>query len=90
MSGFVKTPIEREVEILRHRLDQLEKRVDEPLKTETPKIQRIGVYDYDSLVECLRANFETALPDWNGTTDPQGMMQIMAATIQRYRRIHDA
>ncbi len=165
MSGFIKTPTQRELEILQHRLDKLEKRVDSlgssvppgsesalrgrcpecghfhqqtgycgaPIRlwkgydpnmatwdecgcfsgstsptgglptpdlaaqpdstTETPwtgwnpdsPTQRIGVYDYDSLVACLRSNYELAFPgEWAG--DPQDMIQRMAAEIQNWRR----
>jgi hypothetical protein len=47
--------------------------------------QRIGVYDYNSLVDCLRSNFETALPGWV-SNDPQNMIQLMVAEIQELRR----
>jgi hypothetical protein len=36
MSGFVKTPTERELEILRYRLDKLEKRVEDLAATPQP------------------------------------------------------
>jgi hypothetical protein len=50
--------------------------------------QRIGVYDYDSLVACLSENFCALFPETNRlrTPDPQDMIQLMTATIQNLRR----
>ena len=54
------------------------------------KPQRIGVYDYDSLVECLRTNFEKVAADPEQIRDPQDMIQLMAAEIQNLRREREA
>jgi hypothetical protein len=51
---------------------------------------RIGVYDYNSLVNCLRTNFKTAFPDYESpldpVPDPQDIIQLMTAEIQNLRR----
>jgi len=48
--------------------------------------QRIGVYDYDSCVSCLRINYKKAFGNDAPLTDPQDMIQRMAAEIQELRR----
>ncbi len=75
--------LRRDVESIFLRLDELDKRV-ECLILASPA-QRIGVYDYDSLVACLRTNYLLVFP---GETwvDPQNMIQLMVATIQNFRR----
>jgi hypothetical protein len=55
----------------------------------TPKdspAQRIGVYDYDSLVACLRENFHMVFTTYAEEGDPQNMVQLMASEIQNLRR----
>jgi hypothetical protein len=47
--------------------------------------ERIGVYDYPSLVSCLRDNYRTLFPD-APLTDPQDMIQRITAEIQGLRR----
>ena len=46
---------------------------------------RIGVWDYDSLVECLKSHFAEAFP---GATfrDPQDAIQLLAGTLMECRR----
>ena len=44
----------------------------------------IGVYDYNSLVECLGINFAEAFPD-ETMRDPQDAIQRMAATIMQFK-----
>ncbi len=46
---------------------------------------RIGVYDYNSLVACLRSNFQMLFPT-DTARDPQDMIQFMAAELQELRR----
>ncbi len=46
--------------------------------------QVIGVNDYDSLVKLLAGEFARAFPNY-GATDPQNMIQLMAATIVQAR-----
>jgi hypothetical protein len=50
-----------------------------------PRVHRIGVFDYESLVECLKSNFERAFP---GETmrDPQDAIQRMAAEVMTLRK----
>jgi hypothetical protein len=50
---------------------------------------RIGVYDYASLVSCLRTNYKMVFGSDSALTDPQDMVQRMTAEIQNLRR-HDA
>ena len=45
----------------------------------------LGVTDYDSLVQLLTDEFRKVLPEY-GATDPQNMIQLMAATIRELRR----
>lgn len=49
-----------------------------------PRPHRIGVFDFDSLTECLKSEFERALP---GETyrDPQDAIQRLAGTVMNYR-----
>jgi hypothetical protein len=49
---------------------------------------RIGVYDYNSLVACLRSNFEQLFPETYrlAVRDPQDMIQLMTETVQNLRR----
>ena len=67
---------------------------DEPLSEQRPWPQRIGVYDYDSLVACLKSNFSLAFPDYESPDDPlpdpQDMIQLMAAEIQHLRNKKNA
>jgi hypothetical protein len=53
---------------------------------ENPEKQRIGVYDYPSLVSCLRENYKMLFPDGR-FTDPQDMIQLMTAAIQALRSL---
>lgn len=46
---------------------------------------KIGVFDYESLVECLRVNFEQAFTG-ESFRDPQDAIQRMAAQIMEDRR----
>jgi hypothetical protein len=48
------------------------------------KTHLIGVYDYQSLVDCLEANYKLVFVD--PPRDPQDMIQKMAAEIQNLRR----
>jgi hypothetical protein len=53
--------------------------------------QPIGVHDYNSLVACLRSNFKLAFGEnalFFRDTDPQDMIQLMAAEIQNLRRLN--
>lgn len=56
---------------------------------ERSKTQRIGVYDYDSLVACLTHNFQMVFFQ-HAETDPQDMIQLMTAEIQNLRREREA
>ncbi len=51
------------------------------------KNPRIGVHNYDSLVSCLRTNFEKVFD--SQIRDPQDMIQMMVAEIQTLRRHND-
>jgi hypothetical protein len=53
-----------------------------------PHFPPIGVHDYDSLVVCLRSNFQQVFFQ-HAETDPQDMIQIMAAEILTLRRHND-
>lgn len=53
---------------------------------ERSKTQRIGVYDYDSLVACLRTNWEKVADDPGAIRDTQDMIQWLTAEIQTLRR----
>jgi hypothetical protein len=55
----------------------------------TPRPHRIGIWDYESLVECLKSNFEAAFP---GETmrDPQDAIQRLAATVMEMRTAEHA
>ena len=57
-------------------------------KPEAPwnREHRIGVYDYPSLVSCLRENYKMLFPDGR-FTDPQDMIQLMTAAIQALRSL---
>ena len=50
------------------------------------KPQGIGVYDYASCVSCLRTNYKIVFGEDSPLTDPQDMIQRMAAEIQGLRR----
>jgi hypothetical protein len=55
-----------------------------------PYFPPIGVHDYDSLVACLRSNFKLAFGEnalFFRDTDPQDMIQRMAAEIQNLKRL---
>ena len=52
--------------------------------TAKPAPQQIGVEDYDTLVELLSNEFARTFPDY-GPTDPQNMVQRMAAEILNLR-----
>lgn len=54
------------------------------------RLERIGVYDYDSCVRCLRENFKLVFGDDSPLTDPQDMIQKLAAEVQNARRTKDA
>lgn len=56
----------------------------------TGKFQRIGVYDYESCVRCLRTNFKMIFGEDALLTDSQDMIQRLAAEIQNLRRAKDA
>ena len=45
-----------------------------------PRVHRIGAFDYDSLVECLKSNFELAFHGYE-MRDPQDAIQMLAATV---------
>ena len=51
-----------------------------------PRVHRIGVFDYDSLVECLKSNFERAFPG-EPFRDPQDAIQQLAAVVMEGRRV---
>jgi hypothetical protein len=53
------------------------------------RLERIGVYDYASLVSCLRANCKLVFGDDVALTDPQDMIQRMAAEVFQLRRHHE-
>jgi hypothetical protein len=46
---------------------------------------RIGVWDYESAIECLKSNWEQAFPN-EPFRDPQDAIQRMAATIMQSRQ----
>lgn len=48
---------------------------------------RIGVHDYESLVECLKSNWEQAFPDMP-FRDPQDAIQMLAATVMQDKHKH--
>jgi hypothetical protein len=76
---------DRLIELTGEEYDALTRRVYYASK-EPP--QRIGVYDYASLVSCLTSNFQQAFP--GRQTDPQDMCQLMAANILQLRRDRNA
>lgn len=45
-----------------------------------PRVHKIGVHDYDSLVECLKVNFEQAFPG-ESFRDPQDAIQMLSAGV---------
>ena len=54
-----------------------------------PRVHRTGVFDYDSLVECLKSNFERALPELP-FRDPQDAIQQLAAELMHRRGFIEA
>ena len=53
------------------------------------RLHRIGVYDYASCVSCLRTNYKLVFGEDAPLTDPQDMIQRLAAEIQELRRKRD-
>ena len=51
-----------------------------------PRVHRIGVFDYDSLVECLRTNFSLCFPGTD-MRDPQNGIQLLAAFLMEARKV---
>jgi hypothetical protein len=62
---------------------QLDSTTEEPLKT----FRRIGVYDYNSLVNCLKANWENVFDE--PARDPQNMIQALVAEIKHLRNLNE-
>jgi hypothetical protein len=56
----------------------------ENAKENTKDKEKIEVYDYNSLVSCLKANFEILYP-FAKFNDPQDMIQNIVAEIQTFR-----
>jgi len=52
--------------------------------TESTEGRRIGVFNYNSLVECLTSNFDAAFPNYpKGPKDPQAMIQFMGSILMK-------
>lgn len=49
------------------------------------RLERVGVEDYDTLVELLTVHFRAAFPSYP-PTDPQNMIQLMGAVLLQGKR----
>jgi len=48
-------------------------------------VNKIGVYDYDSLVRLINRTFKMLWPEYRGSHDPQNQIQYLEATVTQLR-----